>query len=54
MILLMGTILLGVLLVGTAALAGHPLYLIAAGAGLSLLVLLLARQRHTMRTLHRR
>ena len=44
MLLLMGTILLAVLVVGTAALAGHSIYLIAAGALLATAVLVLARR----------
>lgn len=44
MLLLMGTILLAILVVGTAALAGHSLYLIAAGGLLAAAVLVLSRR----------
>jgi hypothetical protein len=44
MIILMGTILLGILIVGTAALSSHPLYLIAAAAVLACVILVVARQ----------
>ncbi|HKT05930.1 MAG TPA: hypothetical protein VJT31_41015 [Rugosimonospora sp.] len=44
MLLLMGTILMAILVVGTAALAGHPLYLIVAGVALAAGILVLARR----------
>ncbi len=44
MIALMATVLVAVVIVGTAALAGHPLYLIAAGTALACAVLLLSRR----------
>jgi hypothetical protein len=43
MIMLMGTILLGVLVVGTAALTGHPL-LIAVGGILAAAILVASRR----------
>ena len=45
MVILMLSILLALLVVGTAALVGHPLALIAVGALLAGAVLLLARRR---------
>jgi len=45
MVILMLSVLVAVLVVGTAALVGHPLALIAAGALLAGAVLLLARRR---------
>lgn len=49
MIMLMGTILLGVLVVGTAALTGHPL-LIAVGGILAAAILVASRQGRERRT----
>jgi hypothetical protein len=49
MIMLMGTILLGVLVVGTAALTGHPL-LIAVGGILAAAILVASRQGRDRRT----
>ena len=53
MLALMLSILLAIVVVGTAALAGHPFYLVAAGLVLGGGVLLLAR-RHSGRVAVRR
>ncbi len=44
MLILMGAILLAILVVGTAAMAGHPLVFIAAGTLIAAAILLLARR----------
>jgi hypothetical protein len=53
MIALMGAVLLAILVLGTAALAGHPLYLIVLAALLGGLVLFLGRRRPGHRMLRR-
>ena len=52
MLLLMFSIVVGVLVVGTAALAGHPFSMLAAGVLLAAAVLLLTRRR-TRQPIHR-
>lgn len=54
MLVVMGTILLAILVVGTAAMAGHPLYLIAAGTLIAAAILLLARRRAERAPVRRR